>query len=183
MRKLLPILLIAVAANALMAGPLYYFSHQASRLEEFATFIFSDLWISSVVISVIISIIRRKYLYKGIMILWTLLALSACTPILFSLIGQAMNPDPEVMMMQSKYDYPSGKVTNTEHWEYSGFGSHTFVDKHFIADSVDFARKEDAAFKRNGKWVFFSKKGDTVMVEYYSNGKLLEIKTPKKSGN
>jgi hypothetical protein len=142
MRKLLPILLIAVAANALMAGPLYYFSHQASRLEEFATFIFSDLWISSVVISVIISIIRRKYLYKGIMILWTLLALSACTPILFSLIGQAMNPDP-----------------------------------------VDFARKEDAAFKRNGKWVFFSKKGDTVMVEYYSNGKLLEIKTPKKSGN
>lgn len=175
MKKLISIAIVAILTN-LIVIPLFNYSNNIPSDEvPFWDNIISVVWAAGIITGLTLTIVYRKYLFKKtIVIVATILALLICTPVPFLVIYRLANPMPDTVLDSADYSYPPGKVHKTEHWGYSwGIDNDKYVDKKFIADSVQFAQKQDAAFKRDSIWVYFSRMGDTIKIEKYKDDKLI----------
>ena len=190
MKKLLPIIIVAILIN-LVVTILYNHSNEVPSDEvPYWDNIVSGVWILGMVAAIIISIIKRKELFKNpLIITCTIICLIFCSPFPWVSIIKILNPLPDIILIESTYNYTPGKVHKTEHWEYSS-GQQKYIDKCFVADSVQFDKAtkadlsdsiqldkaEQAVFKKDSIWVYFNKDGGVIKTERYDSGKLIPNK-------
>ncbi|GAB3354922.1 hypothetical protein GCM10027566_16720 [Arachidicoccus ginsenosidivorans] len=80
------------------------------------------------------------------------------------------------MRSSSSYRPKNGKIFKSENWYYTADYAKTYVDKYFVADSIEEKSKGENAYKKDSTWIYFTKKGDTLKVENYKNGQLISTK-------
>lgn len=137
------------------------------------------LWLTTIVTTIIVSVIKRKYLFQKSIIRWTLLTLVFTTPFPAIVFYYVTHPTPETRRNGMMTNTIQGKVYKTEFWERSRTHK-KFAYKRFVADSSQEAMYGDKAYKRDSTWVYFDNNGDTLKLEYYKNDSLIAIKQLNK---
>ena len=133
------------------------------------------LWLTTIIATIIISVIKRKYLFQRPVVRWTLLTLLFTTPFPAIAFYYVTHPTPETRSDGMETNTINGKVYKTEFWIKTATHN-KFVDKRFIADSSQEAELGDKAYKKDSDWVYFGDHGDTLKIEYYKNDSLISTK-------
>jgi hypothetical protein len=176
MRQLRPLIFIAVTANSLT---LILYSYAASQpggtgiFMYFILFWMPAVWLTSIIATVVIAIIKRKKLFHGQIFKWTLLTMLFATPL----------PILALMYLISSKDYregtsvnhKDGKVYITETWANRSNYIRT-LEKHFTADSIQERTYGEKSYKKDSSWIYFESNGDTIKIEYYKNDNLISTK-------
>jgi glucan phosphoethanolaminetransferase (alkaline phosphatase superfamily) len=182
MKKLTPIFLLALIANLITIitwialSSLGNTDHGNKLQSLFIIFIIPLFWFIVIIIALILSLRKRKELFKKRLLIWTILILLCCTPIPVITIS-LLSRSPETTNTPAEYSNKDGKAYKTEKWYYVPSG--LYVEKTFIADSALAIKvNDDSVYKKDGTWVYFKYNGDTLKTEYWKNGK--EILKSKK---
>jgi len=182
MTQLRPLIIIAILANLLTIGLYNYAANQpggSGIAMLFALVWMPALWLTAIVASIIISIIKRKHLFQKPIAHWTLLTLIFTTPIPAIAFYYVTHPTPEIRSDGMETNTINGKVYKTEFWERTATHK-KFADKRFIADSAQEALYGDKAYKKDSTWIYFDNNGDTLKLEYYKDDSLIATKQLKK---
>ncbi|HVA98668.1 MAG TPA: hypothetical protein VNG53_07205 [Bacteroidia bacterium] len=181
MTQLRPLIITAILANLLTICLYNYAAGQPGGSGVallFALVWMPVLWLITIIATIIVSIIKRKYLFQKPIVRWTLVTLLFTTPIPAIAFYYLTHPTPETRNNAMETNTINGKVYKTEFWERTS--THVkFADKRFIADSAQEAMYGDKAFKKDSFWVYFDSNGDTLKLEYYKNDSLIETKQLK----
>jgi hypothetical protein len=136
------------------------------------------LWLITIITTTIISIIKRKSLFRKPVIRWTLLTLLFTTPLPAISFYYVSHPTPETRSDGMMTNTINGKVYKTEFWERTATHK-KFANKRFVADSALESLYGDKAYKKDSDWVYFDNNGDTLKVEYYKDDSLIGTKRIK----
>jgi len=129
MKKLIPLLSVAIIANALIVLIFNYSNGVPSEDVPFYDNIISIIAGVGIITNIVLTIIYRKDLFKKLLAgVCAVILILLTTPLPFILAYRLMHPMPEKILVQSNYWYPPGKVHKWEHWEYS-WGSQVYVEK------------------------------------------------------
>jgi len=193
MINLKPIFLLALFANITTVIAFIYMSSLGNNRNELQSLIFLlviFLWLAVMLTALILSLTKRREIFKKGLTLFAILLLLCCTPVpLFTIWYYCRTP--ETVSSPAEYSNNDGKAFKTEKWYYEGKGK--FVEKIFETDSVQASKasedvtivgdtayavraRNDSAYKPYGTWVYFKVNGDTLKTEYYKNGKLISTK-------
>ena len=178
MTQLRTLIIIAFIANLLTLLLYNYAANQPGGSGVAMIFILvwmPALWLTSIITTIIISVIKRKYLFKKPVVRWTLLTLLFTTPIPAIAFYYVTHPTPETRSDGMMTNTINGKVYKTEFWERTSTHK-KFADKRFIADSTQEAMYGHKAYKKDSTWVYFDNNGDTSKLEYYKNDSLIATK-------
>ena len=170
------LLVTAVIANLLTIALYNYAANQPGGTGASLVFIvlwMPAVWITTIVLTIVLTIKQRKKLFTGDKIKWTVVVLIFCTPIPFYLGYQLTHPTPETSRSSSSYNPGNGKIYKTESWYYTSNYEQKYVDMYFIADSLDETKNGENAYKKDSTWTYFTNKGDTLKVEKYKAGQLI----------
>lgn len=179
MTHLRPLIIIAIIANVLTGALYNYAASQPGGTGASLAFIvlwMPAVWITTIILTIIITLRKRKTLFESSKTKWTIMALLFCTPIPLYLIYQLTHPTPETLRSGSSYRSTDGKIFKSENWYYTPDYRQKYVDMYFIADSLDKKATGENAFKRDSIWIYFTKTGDTLKVEKYMDGQLISSK-------
>lgn len=157
---------LTIIAIAYLLTNLLFFWH-ASTLNGGASmgyiFIFPFFWACTIILVIILSIKNRKQWFQRRQLFSTLIALFFCTPISISLIALVVRPASYLASSGSNQN--SGSTISFEEWNYyNGKQAITKYWKDGQKDSV---------------WVYFDKKGDTMLTETYKGDSLINKKSYK----
>lgn len=179
MTQLRTLIAIAIIANLLTIALYNYAESQPGGTRSSLAFIvlwMPVVWITTIILSVILTLKRRQNLFVSGMTKWTLLTLLFCTPIPLYFSYQLTHPTPDTFRSGSSYKPKDGKIYKSENWYYTSDYGKKYVDMYFVADSSDENTHGDNAFKKDSTWIYFTKTGDTLKVENYKDGQLLSSK-------
>ncbi|MDB5139177.1 MAG: hypothetical protein JWR12_1093 [Mucilaginibacter sp.] len=99
----------------------------------------------------------------------TIVALFFCTP--FPFMWFKAITAPSTYCVSTEFSTRDGHTIKTEEWIYSTGGLN--VIKYWKADEPQCNDCDTSAFKPEGVWVYLGKKKDTLRVDTYKNGKLI----------
>ncbi|MFI5406333.1 MAG: hypothetical protein ACHQ1D_07445 [Nitrososphaerales archaeon] len=178
MKQLRPLIILAILAN-LVTIVLYNYMASlpgGSGIDlMFALVWMPAVWIITIITTIIILVIQRKYLFQKSIVGWTVLTLVFATPFPAIACYYVMNPTPETRSDGMSINIINGKIYKTESWEKTA--SHKkFAIKRFVADPAQRALYGDKAYKKDSTWVYYNNYGDTLKLEYYKNDSLIETK-------
>ena len=175
-------LLITVAAVANLTTVILY-EYAASQpggsglAMVFSLLWMPALWLISIITTTIICIVKRKVLFKKHVLKWTLAGILFATPVPMYAVYYFTLPN-SFREGSSEY-YQNGKVFISETWvkrrDYK-----KVVEKKYVADSVQESMLGQDAYKKDGAWVYFNDKEDTLKLEYYKNDTLGSVKWYKR---
>ncbi len=180
MKKLVPIIVIAVIANAITFSFYNYAAGepQGSDLSLAFALTVPAVWIIALITMIIIAIRRRKAIFKKGGRVRTFFVLLFGTPIPFIIVFLILSPPFAIYQAQSGYYPHNGYTIKNEEWNYPD-GKHA-VTKYFKLNSEKYEQAPASAFKRDSTWVYFDKTGDTTKMEWYKNGRLIKTLNKKK---
>lgn len=179
MTQLRPLIIVAVIANILTVALYYYAASQPGGTGASLAFIvlwMPAVWITTIVLTIVLALKRRKNLFVNGKSKWTSLTLLFCTPIPLYFGYQLTHPTPDTLRSGSSYSPKDGKIYKSENWYYTSNYRQKYVDMYFIADSLDERANGENAFKKDSTWTYFTKTGDTLKVEKYNAGQLISSK-------
>lgn len=179
MTHIRPLIIIAIIANLLTIGLYNYAASQPGGTGASLAFIvlwMPAVWITTLVLTIILTIKRRQKLFVSGKTQWTVATLLFCTPIPLYFGYQLTHPTPETLRSGSSYSPKDGKIYKSENWYYTSNYRQKYVDMYFTADSLDEKANGENAFKKDSTWTYFTKTGDTLKVEKYKDGKLISSK-------
>jgi hypothetical protein len=182
MTQLRPLILIAIIANLLTIGLYNYAASQPGGTGASLAFIvlwMPAVWITTIVLTIILTLKRRKKLFVSGTTKWTVTTLLFCTPIPLYFAYQLTHPTPETLRSGSSYSPKDGKIYKSENWYYTPDYRQKYVDMYFVADSLDEKANGEDAFKKDSTWIYFTKTGDTLKIEKYKAGQLISAKQYK----
>jgi len=178
MTNLRTLIIIAIVANLLTLILYNYAANQpggSGIAMLFALVWMPVLWLITIITAIIISIIKRKSLFRKPVVHWTLLTLLFTTPLPAIAFYYVSHPTPETRSDGMMTNTINGKVYKTEFWERTATHK-KFANKRFVADSAQEALYGDKAYKKDSDWVYFDNNGDTLKVEYYKDDSLIATK-------
>ena len=180
MKKLLPIIIVAVIANAITFSFYCYAAGEPEGSDLSLAFALTvpAVWVITLITVIIITIRRRKAIFKKGGLFWKLLVLLFGTPIPFLIVFLILSPPFAIYQAQSGYYPHNGYTIKNEEWNYPD-GKHA-VTKYFRLNSEKYERAPESAFKRDSTWVYFDKTGDTTKMEWYKNGRLIRTVNNKR---
>jgi hypothetical protein len=179
MTQLRPLIIIAIIANLLTIALYNYAASQPGGTGASLAFIvlwMPAVWITTIVLTIVLTLKRRQKLFVSGKTKWTLLALLFCTPIPLYFGYQLTHPAPDTLRSGSSCSPKDGKIYKSENWYYTSDYRQKYVDMFFIADSLDEKENGENAFKKDSTWTYFTKAGDTLKVEKYKDGQLISSK-------
>jgi len=103
----------------------------------------------------------------------TIIALFFCTPIPFMWFKAIIAPS--TYCVSTEFSTRDGHTIKTEEWIYTTGGLN--VIKHWKADKPQCNDCDTSAFKPEGVWVYLGKKKDTLLVDTYKDGKMINERT------
>lgn len=182
MTPLRPLIILAIVANVLTI--LFYKSSAAEPGGTGASLAFvlvwmPLIWITTFVIALIITIKKRKQLF-GSKSLLTIFILLFCTPVPLVLGFWSTDKEEGILLTNTSFRPINGKIYKTQTYSYRSGKRLKYVDMYFVADSTEEKLQGNNAYKHDSVWVYFTEKGDTLKVEKYDLGRLLESKDYKK---
>jgi len=179
MKKLLPIIIVAVIANAITFSFYCYAAGepQGSDLSLAFALTVPAVWLIALITVIIVAIRRRKAIFKKESLLRTFFVLLFGTPIPFIIVFLFLSPPFAIYQAESGYYPHTGYTIKNEEWNYPD-GKHA-VTKYFKLNSEKYEQAPESAFKRDSTWVYFDKRGDTTKMEWYKNGRLVKTLNKK----
>jgi hypothetical protein len=178
MTNLRTLIIIAIVANLFTLILYNYAANQpggSGIAMLFALVWMPVLWLITIITAIIISIIKRKSLFRKPVVHWTLLTLLFTTPLPAIAFYYVSHPTPETRSDGMMTNTNNGKVYKTEFWERTATHK-KFANKRFVADSAKEALYGDKAYKKDSDWVYSDNNGDTLKVEYYKDDSLIATK-------
>lgn len=136
------------------------------------------LWLTAIIATIVITIIKRKYLFQKPIVYWTVLTLIFTTPFPAVACYYITHPMPETRVDGMTTNTINGKVYKTEFWERTATHK-KFAYKRFVADSAQESIYGDKVYKKDSTWIYFDNAGDTLRIEYYKNDSLIATKQLK----
>jgi len=179
MTSLRPLIIIAITSNLLTVVLFNVASSQPGGTGASLAFIvlwMPAVWITTIILTLIITLKRRRVLFANDKPIWTIATLLFCTPIPLYFGYKLTHPTPETSISSSSRNLKNGSVYKIESWNYTSDTRKKYVDMYFIADSLDEIRNGENAFLRDSTWIYFTKTGDTLKVEKYKEDQLISIK-------
>jgi hypothetical protein len=175
MKKLIPLISLAVIAN-ILSSPLWFYLHATTINDnnKAVGFLFlmalPALWFITVIVALILSVVKRKDIFTKKIWMWTVLTLLFCTPIPIMALS-FLFIQPKADFNSPIYTYKNGVAYKNHTARYDN--DKIYVVETFTADSAAASITEaDSAYKPCGTWVYFKPNGDTLKVEHYGNPKI-----------
>lgn len=166
------LLLIAVVYNSINFLFWLHISNMSNATSMIYMFIFPCFWIVTIVFAIIFSLKNNAICCQSEYKVSTMISLFFCTPVLF-LSVIAINSS-ESYRASSSCGNENGYTIKRESWNYRGGGRQ--VVKYWKADEMDCCECDSLRLKKDSIWVYFDKKGDTVKIESYKDGKFIGLK-------
>jgi hypothetical protein len=175
MKKLSPLIVIAIIANAITFSFYFYAAGEPGGSGLALVFALTTpvLWLITVITVLIIAIRRRKTIFKRPVLKWTLLILLLGTPIPFLIMFFIVNPPFAVYQAATGFYPHDGYTIKTEEWDYPS--GKPAVTKYFKLNSEEYESAQEPAFQKDSLWVYFNEAGDTTKLEWYKNGRLIRV--------
>jgi hypothetical protein len=164
-----PLFIVALLANGATVVAYLYAERQpggTGAAMAFAILWFPAIWLIALAAMITVMVIKRKVLFKRWTLLSTILLSLFCTPIPIIAFFRMIHPTPAVYRVEMGTNTIQGRVYITEEWNWSATHKR-YVDKRFVADSGDEAKRRERSYKKDSLWVYFNEKGDTVKLEFY----------------
>lgn len=133
--------------------------------------IFPVFWIITIIIVTILTFKNKLIWFKKEYKLSTIIGLFFCTPIFF-LFVRSINT-PESYRASSSYISKMGYTIKRERWIYNNGEQ---VIKYWKSDTENCNTCDTTSFKKDSTWIYFNKKKDTIKIEIYKNGKLVNVR-------
>jgi len=174
MKSLLPIAIVASLANLITVILYLYAGSQpggSGLTLSFTVLWMPAVWLMSITISLVYTLINRKVLFQKGQLKWTLPSLILCTPIPIWVIAAILLYSP-TYGAESDYIARNGYILWHEEIVYSGKGG-LALDKYYRLKSADQDVSDNSQLTRDSVWTYFNSNGDTSKVERYDNGKLI----------
>jgi hypothetical protein len=168
-RKLLSIAVVYNVVNFLFW---LHISNMSNATSMIYMVIFPCFWIVTIVFVVMLSLKNKIIWFQREYNVSTIISLFFCTPILF-LSFIAIN-SPESYRASSSCGNKNGFTVKRESWNYSDGGRQ--VVKYWKANELGCCECDSLRLKKDSVWIYFDKKGDTIKVESYDYGKLIEVR-------
>lgn len=131
--------------------------------------IFPVFWIITIIIVAILTFKNKTIWFEKNYKVSTIIGLFFCTPIFFWFV-RAINT-PESYRDSSGYMSKNGYTIKYENWTYND-GSPQVI-KYWKAVGENCNTCDSTHFKKDSTWIYFNKKKDTIKVEVYKNGELI----------
>jgi len=183
MKRFIPLIILASVSSLLtIILYIYAFSQPGGTGAALAFIVLwmPAVWITTIILALVFTIVLRKKLFIKGKTKWTLLLLLFCTPIPIFLGYLLTHPIPETYRSSSWYRHQNGKIYKTESWIYNTSNYQKYLDMYFVADSLEEIKNGEDAFIRDSTWIYFTKAGDTLKVERYKAGQLTSTKQYQK---
>lgn len=167
-RKLLSIAIVYNIINFLFW---LHISNMSNATSMIYMFIFPCFWIATIVFAIILSLKNKAIWFQKEYKVSTIISLFFCTPVLF--LSVIVINSSESYRASSSCGNENGFTIKRESWDYSDGGRQ--VEKYWKANELDCCECDSLRFKKDSTWIYFDKKGDTMKVENYKNGKLIRV--------
>lgn len=180
MTPLRPLLFIAIIANFLTIILYVYTESQpggTGMSMYFTLFWMPAVWLTSITLTIVIGIIKRRKLFNGQITKWTLLTMLFATPI--PILALSIATATKNYRDSTAIIHKDGKAYITETWTNRNSLKRT-IEKHYVADSAQDTNYPNQPYVKDSTWIYFNDNGDTLKVEYYRNDKLISTKFYKE---
>jgi hypothetical protein len=128
-------------------------------------------WILTILFAVILSLKNKLVWFQKEYKVSTIISLIFCTPILFLSVKAISSP--ESYRASSGCGNKNEFTVKSENWDYNDGGRQ--VVKYWKAKALDCCECDSLLLKKDSTWIYFDKKGDTMKVESYKDGKLIRV--------
>lgn len=172
MRIIKPLLFIAIVYNIINLLFWEHISIMKDATSMIYLFIYPSYWIITFIVVVILSLKNKSIWFEKKARISTIILIFFCTPIFFFLI-RTINTSNS-FCDSSGYIPKKGYTIKYESWTYKN-GSRKVI-KYWKSDEENCTECDSTHFKKDSTWVYFNDKKDTVKVEVYKNGKLINGK-------
>ena len=132
-------------------------------------FIYPCFWIITLITVVIVALRNKAAWFSKAYKVSTIIALFFCTP--FPFLWSKAIMAPSTYCVSTGFSTKDGHTIKDEEWIYKTGGLN--VIKYWIADEPNCNDCDSSSFKPDGVWIYLGKKKDTLQIETYKNGKLV----------
>ena len=171
-----PLIIIALIFNLVNLLMWRHLSTMPNATSMVYLVIYPIFWILTMILVGILAFRNRKKWFEKSFILFTILALVFCTPFPILLISKFEEKD---YYLASTTNYPeNGSTFRIEEWNYTT--GDIMLIKYWKTNVDNCNMCDSSVFKKDSTWTYFDRKGDTIRLEYYKDGRLIKVITKNK---